>query len=170
MDDLRDIIRVRTIVECEALRLSMKNGDDDWESDIIASLHRLCWFVDRIKSFSEGANEFDRLHKAFHTSLISACGSPRLLELHRTLYDQGSRYLRAGMFAVLKKRATRANAAAEPLATLVRERQEVQVEHRQLADIALSCQFDAASERLTQHLSIPETVWADDSAVRANQN
>jgi DNA-binding GntR family transcriptional regulator len=49
--------------------------------------------------FREGAPDFDRLHKAFHTSLLAACGSKRLLAAHSDLYDQAYRYRRVMMRA-----------------------------------------------------------------------
>ena len=40
----------------------------------------------------EAALGFDAVHKAFHTALISACGSERMLAFLDMLYDQGFRY------------------------------------------------------------------------------
>jgi GntR family carbon starvation induced transcriptional regulator len=96
--DLRDITRMRVVVEQEALCLSMKLGKDDWEAGIVAALHRMQRYVERTGSkFTEGAEEFDTLHKRFHTSLLEACGSPRLLAAHSDLYDQAYRYRRVMM-------------------------------------------------------------------------
>lgn len=39
--DLNDIYRVRTLLECEALKLAMERGDDRWEAQIVAAFHRL---------------------------------------------------------------------------------------------------------------------------------
>ncbi|MEM9231900.1 MAG: GntR family transcriptional regulator, partial [Pseudomonadota bacterium] len=39
-DDLRDITLTRFVIEREALRLSMIQGDDEWIALIVASLHR----------------------------------------------------------------------------------------------------------------------------------
>jgi len=47
--------------------------------------------------FREGAEDFDRLHKGFHTALLAACGSKRLLAAHSDLYDQAYRYRRVMM-------------------------------------------------------------------------
>jgi GntR family carbon starvation induced transcriptional regulator len=96
--DLRDITCMRVVVEQEALSLSMKLGKDDWEAGIVAALHRMQRYVERTGSkFTEGAEEFDALHKGFHTSLLAACGSPRLLAAHSDLYDQAYRYRRVMM-------------------------------------------------------------------------
>src|SRR5262245_10632838 len=40
-EDLRDITRMRTVVELEALRLAMAHGDDGWEAGVIAALHQM---------------------------------------------------------------------------------------------------------------------------------
>ena len=97
-DDLLDITRMRTVVELEALRLAIAHGDDAWEAGILGALHQMQRYVERHgDQFREGADDFDRLHKAFHTSLLAACGSKRLLSAHSDLYDQAYRYRRVMM-------------------------------------------------------------------------
>ncbi len=46
---------------------------------------------------ARAAEDFDRLHKGFHTALLAACGSRRLLAAHSDLYDQAYRYRRVMM-------------------------------------------------------------------------
>jgi GntR family carbon starvation induced transcriptional regulator len=97
-EDLFDITRMRVVVEVEALRLAMAGGGDAWEAGILAALHRLRRHIERVGvKFREGAEDFDALHKGFHTSLLEACGSPRLLAAHSDLYDQAYRYRRVMM-------------------------------------------------------------------------
>lgn len=97
-EDLADITRVRSVIEVEAVRRSMEKGGDAWEAGIIAALHQLRRYIERSgRHFSEGAEDFDVLHKGFHTALLSACGSPRLLAAHSDLYDQAYRYRRVMM-------------------------------------------------------------------------
>jgi GntR family transcriptional regulator, carbon starvation induced regulator len=97
-EDLLDITRMRTVVEMEALRLAIKNGDDAWEAGIVSALHQMRRHIERTgNDFREGAPDFDRLHKAFHTALLAACGSKRLLTAHSDLYDQAYRYRRVMM-------------------------------------------------------------------------
>lgn len=92
-DDLADIIRMRSVIESEALRLSMQRGSDEWEAGIVASLHRLNRFAVRGPDvFRNEIDSFEVVHKAFHTALIAACGSRRMLEQHSALYDQTYRY------------------------------------------------------------------------------
>jgi GntR family carbon starvation induced transcriptional regulator len=97
-EDLFDITRMRVVVEVEALRLAMANGGDAWEAGILAALHQLRRLIERVGvKFREGAADFDALHKGFHTSLLEACGSLRLLAAHSDLYDQAYRYRRVMM-------------------------------------------------------------------------
>lgn len=97
-DDLLDITRMRTVVEIEALRLAITDGDDAWEAGIVSALHQMRRHIERTgNDFREGAADFDRLHKAFHTALLAACGSRRLLTAHSDLYDQAYRYRRVMM-------------------------------------------------------------------------
>jgi DNA-binding GntR family transcriptional regulator len=97
-EDLADIVQVRIVNEREALKLSIAAGDDAWEGAIVAALHRLRRYVsDNPRGFREGEPAFDALHKGFHTALIAACGSPRLLAACSRLYDEAYRYRRLMM-------------------------------------------------------------------------
>jgi GntR family transcriptional regulator, carbon starvation induced regulator len=97
-EDLYDITLMRVVVEVEALRLAMADGGDAWEAGILAALHQLRRHIERVGiKFREGAEDFDALHKGFHTSLLQACGSVRMLAAHSDLYDQAYRYRRVMM-------------------------------------------------------------------------
>lgn len=97
-EDLADITRMRSVVEMEALRLAIEHGDDAWEAGIISSLHQMRRHIERTgDEFREGAPDFDKLHKGFHTALLAACNSKRLLSAHSELYDQAYRYRRVMM-------------------------------------------------------------------------
>ena len=135
-DDLADIVRIRTVIECEALRLSMMAGRGAWEGGVVAALHQLKRYVrDAGSEFGEGRPEFDALHKAFHTALIAACGSPRMLAAHSDLYDQAYRYRRL-MMAKL----------ADP--------EEFVRDHQAIADLALARTGDRACAGLARHIAM----------------
>jgi DNA-binding GntR family transcriptional regulator len=133
-EDLADITTMRTAVEIEAIRLAIANGNDAWEADILSALHQLRRYIERTgNEFNEGTEDFDRLHKGFHTALLGACGSRRMLAAHSDLYDQAYRYRRAMMrqFDSGKK--------------FVRV-------HQLLADCVLSRDVPAAQAMLSEHL------------------
>ncbi|TYR36775.1 FCD domain-containing protein [Mesorhizobium microcysteis] len=132
--DLVDITEVRIMIETEALRRSIRDGGDDWEVGILSSLHRLSRSVERDPAtMREGSPEFDRLHKAFHRSLLEACGSHRLLRLHDDLYDQAYRYRRTMM-----SRFGEHGAFLDA--------------HKTLADTILARDVESAVTELAQHL------------------
>jgi DNA-binding GntR family transcriptional regulator len=133
-EDLEDITRIRTVIEIEALRLAIAQGDDAWEAGILSALHRMRRHIQRTgDEFHEGAPDFDRLHKGFHTSLLAACGSKRLLTAHSDLYDQAYRYRRVMM---------RALGSGEGFITV----------HQSLADRVLARDLDGAPAMLSSHL------------------
>jgi GntR family transcriptional regulator, carbon starvation induced regulator len=140
MDDLADIQRMRHWVEVEGLRLSIERGDLAWEQGIVAALHRLKSLSVLRDIAPEDAHShepvFDLAHKAFHTALIAACGSPRLLAAHSDLHDQFYRY------RVLLRLAPRSKAATDR-------------DHGELARLVLARDFDAASAFLHEHIDRP---------------
>src|SRR5690606_18443505 len=79
--------------ESLAIRLSIQRGDDSWEAGVAAAIHEL---RKRNSLTPEGRidEEWERRHRAFHYSLVAACGSPRLLSLRELLSDQAERYRR----------------------------------------------------------------------------
>jgi DNA-binding GntR family transcriptional regulator len=134
-DDLADITFVRTVVETRALSLSIANGGAEWEANIVASLHRLSRSVSQYpQEMREGTPEFDRIHKAFHRSLLQACGSERLLRIHDDLYYQAYRYRRVMTRGIVAH------------ANFIKA-------HKRLADIVLARNEAAAMKELATHLS-----------------
>ncbi|MGO9418115.1 GntR family transcriptional regulator [Roseiarcus sp.] len=98
--DLADIVRIRSVLEREAIRLSLLAGDGAWEGAIVGALHQLKRYIaENPKGFGEGEPAFDALHKRFHGSLLAACGSPRLIAACARLYDEAYRYRRLMMAA-----------------------------------------------------------------------
>ena len=83
----------------------------------------------------EADDNFDALHLAFHTSLISACGSARMIMLHRYLYQQAFRYR-----AIVMREARHTSSFIE--------------EHAALAKIILSRKAPAAIAALQAHLEL----------------
>lgn len=133
-EDLADITCMRTAIEKEAVRLAIIHGDDAWEAGIVSALHQMRRHIERTgNEFREGAADFDRLHKGFHTALLAACGSGRMLGAHSDLYDQAYRYRRVMMRAI--------DSGAEFIRS-----------HQMLADRALARDVPGAQRMLQEHL------------------
>jgi DNA-binding GntR family transcriptional regulator len=92
LEDLQDLTHVRVLVEIEALRLSVEHGKNDWEIEIITALHRLDNIEGRATGNPVVDPEWKTAHRQFHLALISACGSPTLIGLHKTLFERAERY------------------------------------------------------------------------------
>ena len=135
-EDLADITTARCTVEAEALRRSIKRGTQDWEAGIQSALDALRKHLKRgARTLDEADDGFDALHLAFHTALIAACGSPRLIMLHRHLYQQAFRYR-----AVVMKEVRHSNAFIE--------------EHELLAKTVLARRVQPAVAALIDHLAL----------------
>lgn len=115
--EIEDATETRILIESEALRRSMRNGDDDWEAGIVAAFHALSLQVERQSRASGKVGAADLFameerHQHFHRALIARCDSPRLLELAEQLYVETQRYRLPNYFGgVLGKR--RRDAAGE---------------------------------------------------------
>lgn len=87
--EFEDALHARLLVETEALRLSIAQGDDAWEASIVAALYAL-----RRQTQREGSDvdELKARHHAFHRALLAACGSDWLMNFFERLYAATERY------------------------------------------------------------------------------
>jgi GntR family transcriptional regulator, carbon starvation induced regulator len=101
--ELEEITRTRCWLNELALRKSIERGDVAWEEQIVLAFHRLSRISVNAPDATpaEGAVATSRLnpeneaaHRAFHASLIGACGSSWLLGFCEQLFDQSDRYRR----------------------------------------------------------------------------
>ena len=92
-DDLVEIANLRILLECHALRLSIDNGDADWEGNLVAAHHKLSIMEQKMLAGDDDEVEtWKRYDWEFHLAMIAACGSANLLSLHSILYDKYLRY------------------------------------------------------------------------------
>jgi DNA-binding GntR family transcriptional regulator len=146
-EDLADITTARRTVEAEALRRSIKHGDRAWETGIQSALDALGKHLKRgARTLDEADDGFYALHLAFHTALIAACGSPRLIMLHRHLYQQAFRYR-----AVVMKEVRHTSSFIE--------------EHARLAKAVLSRRVQPAVAALSGHLELTYQAAYPDTSV-----
>ena len=131
-EDLIEIANLRVLLECHALRLSVQNGDTDWEGNLVAAHHKLHLMEQKMLSGDDSQKEnWKRYDWEFHLALIEACGSKNLLSLHSVLYDK---YLRYQML-VLTYRG-----------------EEAVEEHKNILDAAIERDIEGASKTLKTHI------------------
>jgi len=138
-EEMKDATETRILIECEALRRSMRDGDDDWEAGIVAAFHALGLQVER-QSRNAGKLEaadvsaMEERHHHFHRALIANCGSPRLLELANQLYVETQRYRLPSLVGQVAGR----------------QRRDVSAEHQEIMDTTLR-RSEAAVHHLAEH-------------------
>ena len=91
--DLREVAEMRLFLEHHALEVSFAKGDLEWEGRVVAAHHKLARIEQRLLA-GESADpaEWKRYDWEFHHSLVSACGSAELLDIHAGVYDKYLRY------------------------------------------------------------------------------
>jgi DNA-binding GntR family transcriptional regulator len=95
LEDFSDLISARKIVEVEAVRLSVKAGDDAWEARLVSAFHSLSKLSEaRPKDRLQFENEYEYRNREFHNALISACKSHWLNRMYSILFQQAERYRR----------------------------------------------------------------------------
>ncbi len=133
-NDLADITHMRLLLDVQALRASMEQGDDAWEAALVAAAHRL----EKAESqLGDGPavldDEWSRLHRDFHLALLAACPSERQLAMCTSLFDQAERYRR---FSARHR-------------VIVRNKNK---EHRRLLDTVLKRDVATACMLLAEHI------------------
>ncbi len=91
---LSDLTRLRVLLETDGTRHSFAKGGIEWESNLVATHHKLAYVEERMR---ENENEHCQLwHQCdfeFHAALISACGSQLHRLYHRRIFDQFRQYV-----------------------------------------------------------------------------
>ncbi|MCY4209886.1 MAG: FCD domain-containing protein [Gammaproteobacteria bacterium] len=129
-DDLKDLSRMRVMLECEALRESISNGGDEWEAEVVAAHHRL---QKAEPSFAINQAEWELRNNDFHEALVAACTSPWLLRLRHLLYEQHKRYRFIAVFSP-------------------QEGRDVHREHQEILEAALARDVQAACKATELHI------------------
>jgi DNA-binding GntR family transcriptional regulator len=133
----REILMLRCKLEDIALRDSIEHGDTQWEESLVLAHHRL-------SKASRGEPErWEQLHKAFHTTLLIACGSPILLRFTDQLYDLNIRYrYLAGKSGDYDKR-------------------DIDQEHEQILQATLARDKETAVNHLMEHYTLTGNFLAE---------
>ncbi|VVE34771.1 HTH-type transcriptional repressor RspR [Pandoraea morbifera] len=91
--DLREITRTRVWLEEVALREAFAADAPEWEEALVLAYHRLSKAPRSLSETEYQENpEWERLHRAFHRTLIGGCQSRWLLGFCEQLSDQLYRY------------------------------------------------------------------------------
>jgi DNA-binding GntR family transcriptional regulator len=92
LEDLIDLTNVRVRVETEALRTSIRNGDDNWRRQLRLAYENLSALEQPL--LAENIIRWEAANTHFHEALLAACDSTWTLRLVRQLTQHGERYRR----------------------------------------------------------------------------
>lgn len=141
LEEWRDVLRARCMVEAVALREAIAHRTPEWEEGIVLSLH---WLTRTPRFLEEGAErlpnpQWEPRHHRFHNALLASCGSQTLLAFCEDLRERSDRY--------------RYIASRSPQA-----RQSTPEEHQAIADATVAGDADRAVQLLTAHYTRTLTV------------
>jgi DNA-binding GntR family transcriptional regulator len=136
LDEMREVTRLRQVIEVDALRASIANGDAHWEARIQGAFQRLS-HAQVPRAANPLAEDWEHRHRAFHDALIGACRSAWLLKFAGMLTDQLERYRYLRLIRTPPKFVGR----------------DLDGEHRELLEAALARNADRAAELLVAHLA-----------------
>lgn len=91
--ELEETIRLRVLLETQALRLAISLGGDAWEAQLLGAHHRLAKLESQRIS-GEETEQWEAWHGAFHAALTQPCQSPILLQFCQHLNTIQDRYRR----------------------------------------------------------------------------
>lgn len=84
--ELNEVIWLRTELERLAVFEAIKEGDNEWETNIVATFYRLS------KLNQQDGEVWENAHLSFHDALVAACRSPILHDFRHFLFDLSTRY------------------------------------------------------------------------------
>lgn len=145
-DDLKDLCSMRILLEKEAIRQSIALGDDEWEAGVVSAFHILNRatraFTDNMRDEAL-LEEWERKHRAFHLSLISAAPSRWISSFLALTYQQYERYRH--MFLAMAEE-------------FYKDR-DAEAEHTAIVDAVLARDADRAERLIEEHLTRSIEEW-----------
>lgn len=139
VQDFKNIVHMRALLEAKAVRESIENGDDEWESTFVAAHHRLAKIETEMAGREEQAvADWEIRNRDFHNAMIGACTNSWLLNFREILYSHSIRYLQ---IALTDRSIPR----------------DVRAEHQAIFDAVIARDADQAEKLTVEHIrrSVP---------------
>jgi GntR family transcriptional regulator, carbon starvation induced regulator len=95
--DLQDVSELRRRLELMALELAVERGDEAWRTSLRAAYVEFCKVKQRVGDEAPITDDWEWRHRAFHLTLLAACGSPTLLRFCEQIHDRFHRYRRLAL-------------------------------------------------------------------------
>lgn len=159
LEELSDLTNARRLVELPMLAESIANGDETWETELVAAHFRLSRCTPPIEKPEDLViTDWEVRHEAFHMALLSACKSRWLMRFYVQIKDQLRRHHRVLAIAPglsdAKGTNWRDSAAFGALCgALALE------PHTELKNAALDHDIDRAVKLLDAHIELTKQVF-----------
>lgn len=93
LDDLRDLMATRKVLEGEVAARAVRNGGVEWEAAVLASFHELSSIEKRLIATNQIADDaWEVKNNAFHDAINRACPLTWLKRARDMMYEQSLRY------------------------------------------------------------------------------
>lgn len=135
-EDFKSLLELRNDIEIKALKKSIEKRTVGWEARLVAR-HYLLSQKDSVNFTKKTDLELREIeHRSFHLVLLSECDSFWLLRFYEQLSSHIERYCRIVLPTALR----------EPVIL-----KEIDLEHKQLLDFAITGKTDKAIKLLSKH-------------------
>ncbi|KUR76764.1 FCD domain-containing protein [Novosphingobium sp. Fuku2-ISO-50] len=94
--DFTDITETRATLEAHAVRMAVRQGDDEWEVNLSGAFHRLSLAEER-RAYRQNDDYWEECNKKFHEALVAGFDSPWTRYFLTILYRQSERYRRIAL-------------------------------------------------------------------------
>jgi GntR family transcriptional regulator, carbon starvation induced regulator len=149
-EDLADVAASRCHLEIFALGLSIEHGDEPWRMRVRQAVDQFVHIAAKVGDQRPINEDWQDIHRNVHFALISACGSPILLQFCSQIYDRFDRYRRLS----IPSQSFMAGTAGD---------------HQKIADAALGGENDKAKALLKRHIEdIADVVITNFSTIVEN--
>lgn len=136
LEEFHEICKLRILLETQAVRESIENGDEEWENKLVAAAHQLAKVEAKMTS-NRYDEDYVQLWEArnaeFHEALVSACRNTWLLRFRKTVFTHSFRYRR---FSVKERNVPR----------------DVRAEHQAIFEAAIARDADEAARMTAVHI------------------
>ncbi len=131
--ELIDSMKTYAEIECLCLQQSIENGNDQWESQIVAALHKLKKLeTQKMVEYSL----WEPVNREFHAALVAACPIRELLKIRDLCALKHEWFVRLSF-----------HFADSPLMKVNHK------QHREIANFALKKKIESAKEALYSHIT-----------------
>lgn len=158
LDELEDLDTTRSLLEIDMLRVSLRQGDEDWEGRIVASHYQFSKLpTPHIATTPDAFEHWYRRHHTFHEALLSGCSSRWMRILLDQIETQRTRYHRNILLNAVRE-ARNTPAIGEQINGILSEVLGIDA-HTPLMEATLNRDEPAAERLMADHIRLTSDAY-----------